>query len=170
MEQQEAAILNALLKQLYIVCLCLSPAMRDRIYRVKSAATMRQDLRMCCAMRGSAKEPSITVPQGPRFLHMVNWLQQPSEWLGEGFAVRMDTPSADWRFVLKTSRGSRDVCFVRNMYKMGVKGDSAADVQESFLALQAEYYRYGAHANIPFKMIIARLPYHAAGFVSLRTL
>ncbi len=106
-------------------------------------------------LSGSAKEPSFNVPQHFDFLALTSWQQQPSDWLGEGFAVKMDTeasdtPSPDWRYVLRTPKGSRDVFFVETTDKLGVKNASSAHVQERFLALQAAFVRYAVHANFPF--------------------
>ena len=124
---------------------------------------------------GNAKDPKFSVPQDSEFLDLKGGEQQPVDWLGEGFAVKMDTkarntPSADWRFVVSTVAGSRDVFFVQNKYKMGVKNLSAIDVQERFLALQAEFVRYGVHANIPLEknLSMAQLSCHNAAIFHSR--
>ena len=115
-------------------------------------------MRMCCAMPAgsTAKEPEFNMPEDGDYLDIGDGLRQPADWLGEGFAVRMDTrakntPFADWRVVFLSVRGSRDVFFMQIMYKMGVKNLSAKDNKERFLALQAEFVRCALYANIPLE-------------------
>ena len=126
---------------------------------IKTAATIRQaTVRMCCAMPAgrTAKEPEFNVPEDGEYLVIKDGLRQPADWLGEGFAVKMDTrakntPSADWRVVFLSVRGSRDVFFMQIKYQMGVKNLSAKDNKERFLALQAAFVRCALYATIPLE-------------------
>lgn len=100
-------------------------------------------------LSGSAKDPCF---QDSEPVKVRSGSPQPSDWLGEGYAVKMDTkakntPSADWRLVLRTVTGERHVFFIQNKYKVGVKNLSTTDVQERFLALKAAFIRCGVHAN-----------------------
>jgi hypothetical protein len=66
------------------------------------------------------------------------------EWLGEGYATRMDTSannttSVDWRFVLKLTSGQLLAFFVQNDFVRGPL--SAKDVMRRFEALRADFVR-----------------------------
>ena len=66
------------------------------------------------------------------------------DWLGEGYATRMDTStvnttSVDWRFVLKLSSGHLLAFFVQNNFGNGPL--STKDVMKRFEALRADFVR-----------------------------
>jgi hypothetical protein len=52
---------------------------------------------MCCAMfsGANAKDPRICLPQDSEFPDLIAREQQPIDWLGEGFAVKMDTKASN---------------------------------------------------------------------------
>ena len=120
------------------------------------AADTWQALIICCTMlSGTARNPRFSVPKDSDFLILNGGEQQPEDFLGEGFAVKMgtatnNTPAADWRFMMRSVGGNRDVFFVQNEHQMEATSLDADDVQERYLALQAEFVRYGVHANSPF--------------------
>lgn len=66
------------------------------------------------------------------------------DWLGEGYATRMDTSagnttSVDWRFVLKLSSGQLLAFFVQNKFVSSAL--PAKDVMRRFEALRADFVR-----------------------------
>ena len=129
------------------------------------AANEGRVLSMCCTMlSGTVKDPRFIVPKDCDFMILDGGEQQPQHFLGEGFAVTMSTAAkntltVDWRFVMRDVGGNRDVFFVQNDYHMEATSLDAVDVQERYLALQAELVRYGVMPISPPQRAVGMLPH-----------